>query len=446
MKLFYRIIELFWGQLSKEELKKFSLLSLGFFLIIGSYWPLKALKESIFINTVGANHLATAKIISVLTLLPLILIYSKIVDHFSKEKLIYIFAGVYGLMGLGFVYLLGHPTIGISNPIPNPNRIIGWAFYVFIETYISLMVSAYWSFIHDVTSAKSAKKGYGMIMFGSQLGGLLFTSFGSFLSKDVSNYSSTVPIIALISFLTFFVVIAVIFILKKTVSENIMTSQPENQNLTNLIKKRDNIGFLEGLKVLIKKPYVAGIFGLTFFHEIITTFMTIQMYITLKSKYLDPGIINKFVFDFNFYIQAIACTIALFGTSFFQRKFGIRICLMSYPIIFTVMLGAYFFVPSFSFIFFILIISKAINYAFNQPAKESLYIPTSKEIKYKTKAWIDIFGARLSKTLGATLQKSASVLMSSPVLIPLFLLVLWTTLSDKMGTLYNKITEDNITI
>ena len=43
---------------------------------------------------------------------------------------------------------------------------------------------------------------------------------------------------------------------------------------------------------------------------------------------------------------------------------------------------------------------KGIHYSFNTPAKEQLYIPTSKDSKYKAKSWIDMFGSRVSKSIG----------------------------------------------
>ncbi len=44
---------------------------------------------------------------------------------------------------------------------------------------------------------------------------------------------------------------------------------------------------------------------------------------------------------------------------------------------------------------------KSINYAFSQPVKEALYIPTLKEIKFKSKSWIDAFGSKLAKGSGS---------------------------------------------
>ena len=46
-------------------------------------------------------------------------------------------------------------------------------------------------------------------------------------------------------------------------------------------------------------------------------------------------------------------------------------------------------------------VSKAVNYALNQPTLKQLYIPTSKDTKYKAQAWIEMFGGRFSKGSGS---------------------------------------------
>ncbi len=192
-----RIIRTLWGDLKGDELKKFSLLALGFFFLIGSYWPLKTLKDSIFANIVGPSHLPVAKLFSLALFFPLVLLYSKLIDVFSKETMIYLLIAFYGALGLVFVYFLYHPTIGLQNTDAGSHRLIGWFFYLYVESYISLMVSLYWSFINDVTTPESAKKGYGLIIFGTQLGGFLFILAGHRLSADTSAYAQTAPLIAL---------------------------------------------------------------------------------------------------------------------------------------------------------------------------------------------------------------------------------------------------------
>jgi AAA family ATP:ADP antiporter len=55
-----------------------------------------------------------------------------------------------------------------------------------------------------------------------------------------------------------------------------------------------------------------------------------------------------------------------------------------------------------------MMILKANSYALNNPTKEMLYQPTSSNVKYKAKSWIDIFGARGSKALGSVVTNAFS--------------------------------------
>lgn len=49
----------------------------------------------------------------------------------------------------------------------------------------------------------------------------------------------------------------------------------------------------------------------------------------------------------------------------------------------------------------IMVLAKAVNYSLNQPTMKQLYIPTSREARYKSQGWIEMFGSRSSKGLGA---------------------------------------------
>ena len=155
---------------------------------------------------------------------------------------------LYGAIGFFFVYLFYDPIIGLANLTQSPYRIVGWAFYLFVESYISIMVSLYWAFINDITGPESAKKGYGLLIFGSQLGAVTFISVGRFLSRDVSSYATRAPLIALISICSFFLLALVVFILMRTVNKEELVGYKCSEEVS---EKKESVGFWEGLKVLI---------------------------------------------------------------------------------------------------------------------------------------------------------------------------------------------------
>ena len=64
-----------------------------------------------------------------------------------------------------------------------------------------------------------------------------------------------------------------------------------------------------------------------------------------------------------------------------------------------------FFYPTAQMLLIILVVLRAANYGLNHPIREVLYIPTTKEIKFKCKAWSDAFGTRLAKGTSSLFYK-----------------------------------------
>lgn len=449
----HKIIRALWGDLHGEELKKYSLLATGFFFLIGSWWPLKTLKDSIFINMVGPLWIPSAKIASLTLFFPLVLCYSKLVDKFPKEKLIYFFITVYTVLGLILVYFLNAPGIGISNTQTDPSRLLGWAFYLFCESYVSLFMTLYWSFVNDITTPESAKKGYGLIIFGTQFGGLIFTILGNYLSYDTTLYAERVPLIALISVLLFSMVAVVVWILKRTVSAANMTGyQDALEQTATMVDSAESvetevetsaISFLDGLRMLLTRPYVMGIFTIICLQEIVATIMGFQMSLLVAQTYTDPGQVNKFLFEFGFAVQVIACTFGLVGTSYFQRRFGIMSSLVMYPLCIGAFILWYLQSPTLWTVFYVMLIAKALGYALFQPAKEALYIPTARSIKYKSKAWIDMFGMRFAKATGSMVNGLVGPALLLAGGIALGLIGIWAGLATIVGKRFNKTVENN---
>ncbi|MBM3893440.1 hypothetical protein FJ365_03515 [Candidatus Dependentiae bacterium] len=438
-----KIIQALWGNLHGEELKKYAILALGFFFLIGSWWPLKTLKDSIFINTVGPHYLPYVKILSVSLFFPIVLLYSRLVDMYNKEKLIYFFLGVYTVLGLVFVYFLHHPSIGVANAVTDPKRLLGWAFYVFCESYIDLIMTLYWSFVNDITTPESAKKGYGLIIFGSQLGGFLFTLLGTLLSHDASQYTSSVPLIAFISVLMFIMIAGTVWLLTRVLRTSGLKGYEDHVQATEQKQTPAAVGFFDGLKFLVTHPYVMGIFGLVFFQEVVSTVMGFQMSLLAKSTYIEPGLVNKFLFDYGLAVQGISCVFALIGTSVFHRWFGIRTSLIAYPFSIGLFIIWYLLSPTLWTIVYVMLIAKALGYALNQPTKEALYIPTSRNIKYKSKAWIEMFGKRFSKASGSVVNGMVGQALTLAGGFTIGLIALWIGLAAVIGKIFNKTVEEN---
>ena len=236
-----------------------------------------------------------------------------------------------------------------------------------------------------------------MIVFGSQGGALLFAAVGKWLVSDKSQYVARVPQLVGISLCLFALLAAVVYTLTHTLPKEDLVGDVQGS------QKKEGVGALKGLKILLTRPYVAGMFSIMFCQEVVMTLMGFLQAQLVETSFLEAALRTNYYFNYTFVLQIISCGMALFGTSYLHRKMGTKISLISFPVI---LLGAgllYLVFPHLYIVTLFMILIKGLHYAFNQPVRESLYIPTSRNIKYKAKAWIDMFGMRGSKLIGAQL-------------------------------------------
>ena len=123
--------------------------------------------------------------------------------------------------------------------------------------------------------------GYGLIIFGTQLGGTIFTLLGNLLSTDTERYADRAPLILFISVCLFFGVALMTYLLQAFVSKSNLQGYESNEEESGKITKI-KVGFIEGLKAVFIHPYVVGVFGLIFFHELISTVMNYQMLLIIS--------------------------------------------------------------------------------------------------------------------------------------------------------------------
>ena len=121
-----RLAMVLWGKFeSREELKKFGFLASIFGLIIGTYWTLRPMKDSIFHAIIHVDYLPYAKILSLFVTVPLVIVYSKLIDKYPRHKVFYLLIGMYGIAAILFFLAFSDPVMGLANTSQSPMRVIG---------------------------------------------------------------------------------------------------------------------------------------------------------------------------------------------------------------------------------------------------------------------------------------------------------------------------------
>lgn len=416
-----------WGDMSLFEIKKFSFLALLFMSIVGGYWMLRPLKDGIFKLTVGVKYMPYARMLSLVFIIPLILLYAKLVDLFRRHWLLYLICSAFGATFTTIAVLLQfRPDVPAS-----PANLLGWFTFVVIESYGSITVSLFWSFVAITTKHQSAARGYSLVVTGGQVGSIIgptITIFTDYLSLPLLMLMAS-GVVFLSVFLTWLYMTLVEIPYQRdrlaAANAHLSSSAPrivgqllaghgdeaESGDLeANAARKTINAdseqaddhdeadskhkttpGFFVGLKLLLAEPYLLGIFGITTIYEVIGTVMDFQMK-SLADLQLDTQQYTSFLSKFGVAVNTLSLLLALFGTSSLLRKLGLRACLLVYPFSVAISLFLILLYPNIMAIFWAQVMLKGVSYALNNPAKEILYLPTNPDIKFKVKSWCDMFG------------------------------------------------------
>ncbi|MBP9764852.1 hypothetical protein KBD08_00765 [Candidatus Babeliales bacterium] len=400
------VVQFFYPDIKRDEVKKYTTLAVAFFFTIGAYWLLRLLKDVVlfkltfptdlgFDADMGRTWQPTAKTLSILTVLVAVTIYTKMVDMFEKHKLFYIIAAFYTVC-FGFVatVLYLQATQGSAFVGATVLKYTGIGNYLLTESLGSVLVALFWSFTVSISTSDQAKRTFPFIVALGQIGSI----GGSALMKV--KQLPTWPLFFVATTFLLGLIVAIYSLIKTTPSDQMKSDHEE---------KKSKPDFFGGLKLLVSQPYLMGVLVVSTFYEIAGTIIDYQMK-SQASVIFNGSEFQNFLGDFGVASNGLAFVMALLGTSKIIKNYGVRICLLIYPISFAISLVALYMyyqsgmATSTSLVwatFGVMMIVKGASYAVNNPVKEMMYIPTSKDAKFKTKGIIDMLGGRSAKGTGA---------------------------------------------
>jgi len=406
------LLKRFYGDFNKEELKKFCLLAVIFGFTIGVYWLLRPLKDGVFCKMGGSSNIPVAKFVSLAFVIPLVLIYSKLVDKFPRHRIFYALCTIYGLIAFIFGYLFFDPIMGLANVqkciiagkaetrhVLFVGRFIGWAWYVFIESFGSIMVALFWSFAADTTSPESAKKGYSLIAMGAQAGGII----GPLIIAKYAESYGPAPM-AIISGVGIFIIAIMIWYFMRVIPKDQLVGYHATETVEQKKHEKPDTGFWAGLKLMLSQPYLLAIFLVISIYEIIVTIFDFHMKTMADALTESAGGLSAYLGEYGVWVNSISLLCIVFGINNIGRKLGLSVALIFTPFLVAFGVFGIWISPTLQIAWWVMVLSKAINYALNQPSKEQLYIPTTKDTKYKAKAWTEMFGSRSSKAGGSLIN------------------------------------------
>jgi AAA family ATP:ADP antiporter len=141
----------------------------------------------------------------------------------------------------------------------------------------------------------------------------------------------------------------------------------------------------------------------------------------------------------------ISVIIQLFLVSFVIRKFGLTTALLVLPVAMALASGVYFAIPILWTSALLYISDNAFSYSMNQTARETLYMPMSADIKYKARAFANMFVQRTGK--GAAILMVFG-LTAIPIrflsILAVIVIIIWGVFALYSGQRFDILTSEEI--
>jgi AAA family ATP:ADP antiporter len=381
--------------------------------IIAAYSIIRPLKSTVFLSFVGSSFLPSAKIVSFIMAPILMIMYSKLLNASHRHKVAIILFGIYAAAIAIFSIVMINPSMGLSNTITSPSRITGWIVYLFLDFFNVMVLESFWSFTNSISSPHFASEKYSIIAAAARIAGIISPLIG-WVSMEHLETITSAPLLCILSSILLIIAMLSLQQITKSIPEDHLGGY--NKDSEPSIKdpnKKSN--WLDSLKLLIKEPYVGGIFILVYSFNFVSTFADFQMQ-TFVSEYCNNQFreIAIFMFKFTAVFQVLGYFFSKVGTHSLLKRFGLPFCLLVSPFITFGLLLVLISFKSLMIATLTMIVFRALNYGFNVPVREMLFIPTTETIQFKSKAWISSFGQTFSEGLSSFLNDPSMLIHILP--------------------------------
>ena len=426
----------------REELPHALLMFFYFFLVITSFWILKPLKKGIFIEyyeTGGLDLFAwhlnapqaelIAKVMNMVIAAVAVTVFTILVRFFKRQQLTCIFSVFFILCYIVYSMILN-----------DPGDWTVWSFYFFGDLFSTLMVATFFAFLNDSVNPDSAKRLYGLIGLGGTSGG----AFGSMVVNsmiDSLSRSEWLWLCTGIAVVIMGLAIAAGRLLPMRVSKEAFRDEPQEK------PESASNPALEGAKLTLRSRYLLSVVAIVGLYEMVSTIMDFQFTSTIV-HYLEGAAIGAQFARMYMITNFAAMFVQLFLTSLVMTRFGVGPALLVLPCAAALGSAGFLIAP-------VLLIGSALNtcdngfsYSINQSAKETLYVPTTRDEKYKAKAFIDMFVQRFAKAVAVGLSLVITMVFAGfgsirwLSLVTMVILFVWIQAVRYAGRVFRTMTEE----
>ena len=392
------------------KLKDTVLTSFLFFLVLSSWYVLRAVRNEMAVENYSQDFLMVLLAITAITMLVINPVYAWIASRSNLKKIIIY---CYSFLILNLFAFLSYSKSLSENNITEAIW-LGRIFYVWCNIYSFFVVSIFWVLVINIFRDTKSRKLYGFIMAGGSLGAIFGSEISVRLSESFTN-----------SGLEFFVLSASILLFCAMV----MAIYIANSNQTSNLSEKVGGKWSDAINNIINTKEIRTIASYSWLFTLLMTIQWISAIPIIESySDLSPQRIELFA-RIEQLVSPLTLLTQLFFTYIIIAAFGIKLILIVYGILFVIVFLLYGLVPSVGVVVFAQALLRVFEYGFNKPSREIIYSELGKKDRYKSSVFIDTFVTRFGDLTGSLLMAIGKLSSIALSVMPLLAIPLAALLS-----------------
>lgn len=367
------------------------------FLILVSYYIIKTIREPLILNTevpeflqaLGIRGPAEVKTYAAagqaLVLMLFVPAYSWFASRVDRMRLI---VGVTSFFIANIVAFALAVTVGVP--------FVGVAFYVWVGFFSLSVIAQFWSYANDIYSKDAGNRLFPVIGIGMTAG----TPVGAWIAAQLFKAHVPVQMLLYLSAALLFVSLALYVVVNRGArhadSGGAAGAAMATGNGFSLVLRNRYIGLIALLLVVLNIVNTTG--------EYILSDLVVEQAQALAAAdaaFDKNGYIGAFYGDYFFWVNVAAVLLQAFVASRLVKRFGLAGVLFALPLIAVAAYGLVVVGATLALVRWAKTAENATDYSIMNTARQLLWLPTSREEKYKAKQAVDSFFVRLGDLAAA---------------------------------------------
>ena len=361
------------------------LMLLTVFLLLVCYSVIKTAREPLILLGGGAEVRSYTAAGQALVLMGFIPLYSWFASRVDRIKL---------LVGVSLFFIVNIELFALAVAAGVPY--VGVAFFIWVGIFNMSLVAQFWAYANDIYSKEAGDRLFPMIVVGQTAGAPL----GAFVAGHLFRAGFTPQVILQISAVLLAIGVLVYLAINARVTPR---ARDHVETLTGgggfgLVLKSGYLRLIAAMMILLNAVNTTGEY---FVSHLATDHA--RALAAADASFNAQAYLGSFFGDYQFWVNVAAFVLQAFVASRLVRYQGLRGVLLALPLI---ALGGYTVIAAgvgFAVVRWIKTAENATDYSIMNTARQLLWLPTSRDEKYKAKQAIDTFFVRSGDLLSAAI-------------------------------------------